>query len=150
MYKDLNVLRTPTVKDSVYFVFNSTTQKVSQIWVTDRNNIPKQVELSSSVTQPIDFLVDDSLLFYEDSGNTYIASNISQITSSFIWKTGDSTTFTLPITPTNLISIHINGLKLYKPTQFSLILPDKVEIFQTLADEDVVEFNYEHYNQVPI
>ena len=48
IYKDLNTLRTNTVKDSVYFVFNSTTQKVSEIWVTNKSNIPKPVELATA------------------------------------------------------------------------------------------------------
>lgn len=47
IYKDLNSLRSPTLEDSVYFVLNSQTQKVFQIWVTDNKNAPKQVDLGS-------------------------------------------------------------------------------------------------------
>ena len=47
IYKDLNSLRSPTLPDSVHFVLNSQTQKVFQIWVTDNQNVPKQVDLGS-------------------------------------------------------------------------------------------------------
>jgi hypothetical protein len=50
MYKDLDVLRSPTIKNSVYFVYSSATQKVTQIWVTTNQNVPKQVELSAPIT----------------------------------------------------------------------------------------------------
>lgn len=49
IYKDLDVLRTNTVKNSVYFVLNSTTQKVTQIWVTNKHNVAKQVELTAPI-----------------------------------------------------------------------------------------------------
>lgn len=49
IYKDLDVLRATTVKNSVYFVYSSATQKVTQIWITTNKNIPKQVELSTPI-----------------------------------------------------------------------------------------------------
>jgi len=96
----------------------------------------------------VDFELDDSLVYYEDDGQKYLASNISNFTSSFTWLTGDSAIFTLPFTPTNLVSIFVNGLKLYKSSQFTIILPNQIEIIQTLYNEDVVEFNYEHFNNI--
>lgn len=92
------------------------------------------------------FSVDASLQLYDN----ILASNISNITTSFIWNTGNSKTFTLPFTPTNLIGIYVNGLKLYKPSQFTRVLPNQVEILQTLLNEDVIEFTYEHYNVTPL
>ena len=53
IYKDLNSLRSPTLPDSVYFVLNSQTQKVFQIWVTNTQNVPKQVDLGSAQAQDL-------------------------------------------------------------------------------------------------
>ena len=53
IYKDLNSLRSPTLPDSVYFVLNSQTQKVFQIWVTNAQNFPKQVDLGSPQAQEL-------------------------------------------------------------------------------------------------
>lgn len=53
IYKDLNNLRSPTLPDSVYFVLNSQTQKVFQIWVTNNQNVPKQVDLGSVQAQEL-------------------------------------------------------------------------------------------------
>ncbi len=54
MYKDLDVLRNPTIKDSVYFVYSSATQEVTQIWVTTNQNIPRPVALGTvtNITSP--------------------------------------------------------------------------------------------------
>jgi hypothetical protein len=93
--------------------------------------------------------VDASLRFYNDGINNVIGSNVSSFKTSVIWNTGDSTTFILPFIPTNLIGIFINGLKLYKSSQFNLILPNQIEILQDLEDEDVIDFIYEHYNETP-
>ena len=62
-YKDLDVRRTPTTPDSIYFVLNSTTQKITELWVTSGQNIPKQVELKS-------ILAGD--LISSQAGNTLI------------------------------------------------------------------------------
>lgn len=52
-YKDLDVRRSPTTPDSIYFVLNSTTQKITEIWITSNQNIPKKVELSSVQVQDL-------------------------------------------------------------------------------------------------
>jgi len=91
-------------------------------------------------------VLDESLVFYDVGGVQTLGSNVSNITSSFIWLTGNSTTFTLPFTPTNLSGIFINGLKLYNSSQFTMTLPNQITILQTLSNGDVVDFNYEHYN----
>jgi hypothetical protein len=50
LFKDINNLRQKTDPDSVYFVLNSASQKVNQIWVTNNKNIPKKVELSGVIS----------------------------------------------------------------------------------------------------
>lgn len=96
-----------------------------------------------------DIEIDESLHYYDVEGVKILASNISTFSSKFIWKTGDSTNFTLPFAPTHLIEIKINGLALYKASQYTIVLPNQIEILQTLFNDDVVEFIYEHYNLIP-
>jgi hypothetical protein len=93
-----------------------------------------------------DFEIDESLVFYEVGGVKILGSNISNFTDRFVWHTSDSTIYTMTFTPTHLISIHINGLKLFDTSQYTILLPNQIEILQTLVDGDVLEFNYEHYN----
>ena len=102
--------------------------------------------ISSTVVGGGTSLTDASLRIYNDGTNDVIGSNVSTFKSKFTWLTGNSTTFTLPFTPTNLLSIHVNGLPLYKASQYTILLPNQIQILQTLANNDVVDFLYEHYN----
>jgi hypothetical protein len=63
LYKDLDILRNATLPDSVHFVFNSAKQKVTEIWVTNNQNVPKQVDLSD---------IDAQDLISNQIGNTLI------------------------------------------------------------------------------
>lgn len=76
-YKDLDVRRTPTTPDSVYYVLNSATQKVTEIWLTSSQNVPKKVELDSVQAQDLIsgqagnnlILGSDSKLYVQQQGD---------------------------------------------------------------------------------
>jgi len=103
-------------------------------------NKPISTATQTALNSKLDeFQTDASLHFYDNT----LASNISTITSTFVWNTGDTNIFTLPFTPTNLIGIFVNGLKLYKTSQFNYILPNQIQVLQTLENDDIVEFRSE-------
>ena len=71
-YKDLDVRRTPTTPDSIYFVLNSSTQKITELWVTSGQNIPKQVELKSILASDLISSQAGNLLSLGFDGNLFI------------------------------------------------------------------------------
>jgi len=95
-----------------------------------------------------ELIIDKSLVFYDNDGIQTLGANVSNFTSSFTWLTGDSKIFTLPFVPINLIAIYINGVKIFNSSEYTLIIPNQIEILKTLANNDVLEFNYEHFNNL--
>jgi len=125
-----------------------------------QNQLTAGTNITIDVTDPLnpvisasggigEVLIDASLRYYNNGVDDVLGSNISDFVDKIVWNTGDSTIFDLSFVPTNLLSIHVNGLKLYKASQFTILLPDQIEILQTLFDEDVIEINYQHYNEIP-
>ena len=94
-YKDLDVRRAPTTPDSIYFVLNSTTQKVTEIWITSSQNIPKKVELNNSGTTGniSQFVNDAGYLTIGALPKTKLQYNTSLIDGDFLFV-GDATGYT--------------------------------------------------------
>jgi hypothetical protein len=93
------------------------------------------------INQYISSLISDGTLAID--GNL-IRANLSSFEERFTWHTGDSTSFALAFTPTNILNIFINGSKLYSDSQFTVTLPNTINILSALADGDVVTIQYEH------
>lgn len=89
IYKDLNTLRTNTVKNSVYFVLNATTQKVSEIWVTDKNNTPKPVELTGGIVASIQNTDGNLTITGTDSKIINLSSAIVSLINSALQSGGN-------------------------------------------------------------
>jgi len=86
-------------------------------------------------------LVTDESLYLD--GNT-IRTNISDFTEQFTWHTAASTSFDLSFEPTYLQNIYINSTRLFTDAQYSVTLPNIINILSALADGDVVTIQYQH------
>lgn len=110
------------------------------------------IENLSEALGPVIFDVDlnyEFLLITSDGslyrdGNIF-RGNISLFSQRFLWNTGDTTTKILAFEPTNIVSIYINGLRLYSDSQFTVTLPNWVEILEPLTDGDIITIQYEHF-----
>jgi len=89
----------------------------------------------------IDSLTTDESLYRD--GNIF-RSNISDFTEQFTWHTAASTSFVLSFEPTYLQNICINGTRLFSDVQYSVTLPNIINILSALADGDVITIQYQH------
>lgn len=87
-------------------------------------------------------LISDGTLIIDGE---LIRANLSSFEERFIWHTGDSATFALAFDPTNLLNVFLNGDKLYSSSQYTVTLPNLINILSALADGDVITVQYEHF-----
>jgi hypothetical protein len=125
IYKDLNNLRYPTLPDSIYFVLNSETKKVSQIWVTSNQNVPKQVELGSVRAQ--------------DLISTDVGNNIGLGTDAKLFSVGGNSA-NLNYVPNNAFGAITNTggtgviLPLANTTDAGLLKPSKFTLLEQTTE----------------
>lgn len=138
IYRDLDTLRSPTLPASVYFVLNSQTQKVFQIWVTNNQNVPKQVELNSTqLTGNISQFIND--VGYLTSAS--LPSGESLLRQEFTYA-GGVQIFTLLNNYSQVYSVEVQGQGALSESQYSLITPNQVQISDTLGIGDYVVILY--------
>lgn len=135
-YALMLVYATPNV-NAVYRVTNdvNTALNLDYHWVSGTTYEPNNAISLNLVT-------NDSL--YLD-GNT-IQTNISDFEEQFTWHTGNSHTFSLSFEPTYLQNIYINSTRLFTDAQYSVTLPNLINILSALADGDIITIQYQHKN----
>ena len=100
---------------------------------------------AAATYQPIFTLEDD--LFIDEDGN--LRSNISDFKEEFIFNTGDSQIITLAFNYTYVLSVSVDSTPLHK-SQYNLILPNQIEILDTIDDQDPIIILYQHYINEPV
>lgn len=94
---------------------------------------------------PAGSITTDESLYVDNTG--ILRSNISDFQEEFIWQTNQENLFQLTFTPTYVLNVYKNGIRL-RNSDYNIVLPDKIEI-EVLEDNDAININYQHFIIIP-
>lgn len=117
-------------------------------WIRDKDNIEdaeqRILNLENAINQKQATLVTDGSIYIDQ--DNIIRANVSDFYEEFLWNAGSSQKFNLAFTPTYVTGVLVNGQEIYrKAQQWSLPLPNVIEILNLLDDGDYIKIKYQHY-----
>ncbi len=116
-------------------------------WIRDKDNIEdaeqRILNLENAINQKQSTLVTDGSLYIDQ--DNIIRANVSDFDEVFLWVAGSSQKFNLAFTPTYITGVLVNGQEIMREVQWSLPLPNVLEIIDTLDDGDYIKIKYQHY-----
>lgn len=141
-YKDLNNRRSPTTPNSIYFVLNSQTQKVFQIWITDNQNVPKQVDLGSVQGQELISSDLGNVLTTGVDGKLYVNSTseiqIKGETPIGVLNGVNAVFTTVNNLKPNSEEVYINGNRQKKPDDYNISGQTLTLVFSPQTTETIL------------